>query len=210
MKISKQTILIGLIVILIIALPFTYMWGRNESRQNDEIIINPHVESIIDFDGEHELSKWSAVLFVNDMLHAFAEWDDEEMTPYDRMIALDNANSVFDYVTTEAMSYIRLYDYFASDERGSIISAQAVLGVTQIILFTTNDEIQPQIFEIDDVVYLDEETGVAFVPLDIFMAQNTNFSFHLVYIDGQWQFKPFSLVQSIQLADSISILHEVN
>lgn len=55
-----------------------------------------------------------------------------------------------------------------------------------------------------EYIYLDLETGNAFVPLSIYLGEEAAFSLQFVWVDGEWMFAPYSLVDTVSSADIIA------
>ena len=53
-------------------------------------------------------------------------------------------------------------------------------------------------------VYVDMVAGNAFVPLTLYLGKDAAFSFEYVWVDKQWVFTPYSLIDAISAADTAS------
>lgn len=51
-------------------------------------------------------------------------------------------------------------------------------------------------------VYVDQQAGNAYVPLTIFLGSKAAFSFEYVWVDGEWVFTPYSLIDAISTANT--------
>lgn len=51
-------------------------------------------------------------------------------------------------------------------------------------------------------VYVDMAAGNAYVPLTLYLGKDAAFSFEYVWVDKQWAFSPYSLIDAISAADT--------
>ena len=86
-------------------------------------------------------------------------------------------------------------------EEGYTTSAMAILAIIKNLTEIGNENLNP-VSNDTQYVYLDETTRIAQVPLDYFTGVGGAVSMELVYVDGQWKLSPYSLLQSIQLANA--------
>lgn len=55
-----------------------------------------------------------------------------------------------------------------------------------------------------NAVFLDQEAGVASVPVSVFTGANSGLYFQWVWVDGEWMFSPYPNIQSSILAASVA------
>ena len=86
-------------------------------------------------------------------------------------------------------------------EEGYTTSAMAILAIIKNLTEIGNENLNP-VSNDTQYVYLDETTRIAQVPIDYYTGVGGAVSMELVYVDGQWKLSPYSLLQSIQLANA--------
>ena len=145
-------------------------------------------------------SKEGALEAATNMLKSFNADPSNKLSIDDRIKGIDKDKKLDGYVSDSAKSYLYLKD-FMDKEEGYTTSAIAILAIIKNLTEIGNENLNPVSNDIQ-YVYLDETTRIAQVPLDYFTGVGGAVSMELVYVDGQWKLSPYSLLQSIQLANA--------
>lgn len=117
-------------------------------------------------------------------------------TVQERVEALDSGDtSVVDKSLTEKMRFV---GEFETDEELKITTYQALVTLSSY----TNAEgkVEPVSDTVWQQVHVDEEAGIAYVPISAFYGPGASFSLELVYSDGEWKMAPYSLLDIINLS----------
>lgn len=95
---------------------------------------------------------------------------------------------------------IHMVDVFEQDEELENVAYQSVIAVSNLLI-----DGEVEILDgAEAQVYLDQETGIAEVPLLVFNGIDSNFTFTMVYVDDEWKLAPYSLIESIRMSANIS------
>lgn len=95
---------------------------------------------------------------------------------------------------------IHMVDAFEQDEELENVAYQSVIAVSNLMI-----DGEVEILDgAEAQVYLDQETGIAEVPLLVFNGIDSNFTFTMVYVDDEWKLAPYSLIESIRMSANIS------
>jgi hypothetical protein len=191
LKDKKVLILIGVMIAFIIG---AYFVGYFTDRR-----VPPEPSPISDNNGtsRYVITKESAVMFVQDFFIEVNR-DPRNRTLWERFELLETT-SPNELLTPESIRMMHLSDYFSTDNRALSVIAQSLFSLLGVIT-NHSESIQVQIWDFDDIVFLDEELGIAFVPMDVFTGGVTGYSVNLIYLDGEWKFMPFSLLDSVRLS----------
>lgn len=108
-------------------------------------------------------------------------------------------------VSPEVSKNIHFTDYF---DKNPILKNTTYISLATMssIINTTagNKNFEPVTEEAWKSIYLDQEVGQAFVPLQIFTGTPTAFSLEFVYINGSWKLAPYSLVEAVKLSSTVA------
>ena len=135
-------------------------------------------------------NKHSANLSADDRVKAF------EDSSADR-------NTLADMSTIDSLT--RFTNDFDNDLRKT--TYQSLVKVSSLLDGNNDGKIEARSSDLYKYVYLDSETGTAYVPLQVFSNNAPAFSLEMVYVDGQWKFAPYTLLDAIRLSSSMSGVH---
>lgn len=98
----------------------------------------------------------------------------------------------------------RFDSVFAEDKKLQGAGYLAVLQVGKIIntTFPKDQTVGPLFEGVEKNIYVDMEAGNAYVPLGLFLGSQSSFSLGFVWVDGEWVFVPYSLLDSISAVDN--------
>lgn len=203
---GKQTftvMVVSFLLIVIIALWGVYFLGShnaNKSEAKEET--KPTTTSIEQV--ERSLSgksleedKKDVLKSAQDLLKASSDTTDGT-SMVEKIEALDTGD--VSVVSEDLENRIRFQDDFKIDE-----NLQATTYQSLMVLATYISE-EDFAFVSEDVweeVYVDQEAGVAFVPVSAFYSQGSTFSLEFVYIDGEWKLSPYSFLNAVNMSASI-------
>lgn len=142
-----------------------------------------------------EEDKKDALKSAQEILEASAVSPDDK-TIQERVEALDNGdNSVVDPSLTEKMRFV---GEFAEDEELQNTTYQALITLSSY----TNDDgtISPISDDVWKQVHVDQESGIAYVPISAFYGPGATFSLELVYTEDGWKMAPYSLLDIVNLS----------
>lgn len=112
----------------------------------------------------------------------------------------NNPSSYANALSQSARDQIRLIDFMNTDNRGRILTAQALLEVVQGIQANGNKNVTAtKTNNYGTIVYFDKDTKTAVVPVDLYTTVQTNLNMTFVYVDGQWKFDPYNLISEISV-----------
>lgn len=135
-------------------------------------------------------NKHSANLSADDRVKAF------EDSSADR-------NTLADMSTIDSLT--RFTNDFDNDLRKT--TYQSLVKVSSLLDGNNDGKIEARSSDLYKYVYLDSETGTAYVSLQVFSNNAPAFSLEMVYVDGQWKFAPYTLLDAIRLSSSMSGVH---
>ena len=192
-------ILVGLITLFSLYLTvFNFM--LNKPTENKTNSANTKVENVLPNrtdETKENFSKEGALEAATNMLKSFYADPSNKLSIDDRIKGIDKDKKLDGYVSDSAKSYLYLKD----KEEGYTTSAMAILAIIKNLIEIGNENLNP-VSNDTQYVYLDETTRIAQVPLDYYTGVGGAVSMELVYVDRQWKLSPYSLLQSIQLANA--------
>ena len=195
-------ILVGLITLFSLYLTvFNFM--LNKPTENKTNSANTKVENVLPNrtdETKENFSKEGALEAATNMLKSFYADPSNKLSIDDRIKGIDKDKKLDGYVSDSAKSYLYLKD-FMDKEEGYTTSAMAILAIIKNLTEIGNENLNP-VSNDTQYVYLDETTRIAQVPIDYYTGVGGAVSMELVYVDGQWKLSPYSLLQSIQLANA--------
>lgn len=145
------------------------------------------------------MTRQSAVSAATKLLQAVQVAPDGKTSEADRLKQLKANTDPKKILTQDTWDQIHLSDFMSSDKRGPKLTAQALLNVVSSIESDGNKSLTPAKMDYTGVVYLDNTTKTAYVPLNLYTDASTNISLEMVYINGQWKLSPFSLISEISI-----------
>lgn len=207
---TKKQILsyIGVSVLAMTALGINFISYQqtlqvSNNKETKELTYKPTTD-----DATQDFSKQSAVSFLVDALKEFDKTKDGFDISIEKKftdIAKDDKKPQ-DYLTDKALDLLYMKDIMATDEAYKTASL-TMLGFIELMNQAGNKELaikNPN----ENIVYLDEVTHTAYVPLDVFSGTQSSMSIQLVYINGKWKINPYTFIQEIQLSDFVQQLTE--
>lgn len=125
----------------------------------------------------------------------------------DRVKAFEDSSA--DRSTLADMSTIDSLTRFTNDFDNDLrkTTYQSLVKVSSLLDGNNDGKIEARSSDLYKYVYLDSETGTAYVPLQVFSNNAPAFSLEMVYVDGQWKFSPYTLLDAIRLSSSMSGVH---
>lgn len=195
-------ITIGLVTLFSLYLTvFNFMLNKPiENKINSD---NTKVENVLPNrtdETKENFSKEGALEAATNMLKSFNADPSNKLSIEDRIKGIDKDKKLDDYISDSAKSYLYLKD-FMDKEEGYTTSSIAILAIIKNLTEIGNENLNPVSTD-TQYVYLDKTTRIAQIPLDYYTGAGGAVSLEMVYVDGQWKLSPYSLLQSIQLANA--------
>ena len=195
-------ITVGLVTLFSLYLTvFNFM--LNKPTENKINSANTKVENVLPNrtdETKENFSKEGALEAATNMLKFFNADPSNKLSIDDRIKGIDKDKKLDDYISASAKSYLYLKD-FMDKEEGYTTSSMAILAIIKNLTEIGNENLNPVSTD-TQYVYLDETTRIAQIPLDYYTGVGGAVSLEMVYVDGQWKLSPYSLLQSIQLANA--------
>lgn len=156
--------------------------------------------------GRQEAVDAAAALLTEAYVHRDSE---EEYVEY--LEALEDGE--LDEVSETVVNSVRTTDLF--DNEQSAITSYGILTTYSIMIkqlhgLGEDESIEP-LFDNESIarnVLYDEEVGIAYVPLSLFAGEQALLTMEMVYVDGEWQVMPYSLLEGVSLFDSVVELED--
>ena len=187
-------ILVGLITLFSLYLTVFENKTNSANTKIENVLPNRTDET------KENFSKEGALEAATNMLKSFYVDPSNKLSIDDRIKGIDKDKKLDNYISDSAKSYLYLKD-FMDKEEGYTTSSMAILAIIKNLTEIGNENLNP-VSNDTQYVYLDETTRIAQVPLDYYTGVGGAVSMELVYVDGQWKLSPYSLLQSIQLANA--------
>lgn len=195
-------ITVGLVTLFSLYLTvFNFM--LNKPTENKTNSVNTKVENVLPNrtdETKENFSKEGALEAATNMLKSFNADPSNKLSIEDRIKGIDKDKKLDNYISDSAKSYLYLKD-FMDKEEGYTTSSMAILAIIKNLTEIGNENLNPVSTD-TQYVYLDEITRIAQIPLDYYTGVGGAVSLEMVYVDGQWKLSPYSLLQSIQLANA--------
>lgn len=174
---------------------FTSVDSMNKAKENIELRKNcVNVNNTTRNIKKNNFSKKEAFKKLNNVINNLTK---EKNVNYKEVI--DNIKKNKDseeFMSKKFSDFIYLSDIMNNkDIKNS--TAITLLSFAQMIKDTKS---KPNLEFIDKMVYLDEKTKIAYIPVDLFTSSPSAMSFELNYINGEWRLNPYTLLQSITLS----------
>lgn len=112
-------------------------------------------------------------------------------------------NDLNNIVSVESQNWIYLTD-FMNNEDVKRTTIQTLLSFVQQMNKNGNNNLNPIYSDYDNIIYLDEKTNTAQIPVNIFTGTYGSISFEMVYINKQWRLSPYTLLESVSLSAQVS------
>lgn len=205
---NKKGIIVSIVTVIVIiaAVIFgiTSAKQANKSTQKTEVKTTQSTkktEKTTDTAYTDKMTREGAVEASQRLLRAVA---DNKQSVKTRLSMLskkgNNPSSYANALSQSARDQIRLIDFMNTDNRGRILTAQALLEVVQGIQANGNKNVTAtKANNYGTIVYFDKDTKTAVVPVDLYTTVQTNLNMTFVYVDGQWKFDPYNLISEISV-----------
>lgn len=105
----------------------------------------------------------------------------------------------FSGLASDFSDRIRYYDAYADNPEFQAQVAMSVYSLAAVAKQAKGGEIQAD-QSLSGQVRVDQETGIAQVPIDIFTGGDSPVAFQMVYVDGEWKLEPHTLTTYIVLS----------
>lgn len=204
-KVSTNTIVIilgAIIVALLCAVTVISTITAIQSRNNN--VEPPQTETSIE-KVERTLSgktsdedRKDALKSAQELLTFAADDMGTGLTPEERAEKI--AEGDMTALNPELEEKIRLIDvYLDEDLKNNVF--QALIAISKHI--AVDGKVEPVSEIAWQVVYVDPEIGIAYVPVSVFHDSVAPFSFEMIYVDGEWRLSPYSFMEIIRLSSSL-------
>ena len=94
---------------------------------------------------------------------------------------------------------VRYYDSYADNSSFQAEVAMSIYSVAALSKEAKGGEIVAD-GSLSGTVRVDQETGIAQVPIDIFTGKESPIAFEMIYVDGDWKLEPHSFSSYIRLS----------
>lgn len=207
---NKTTFIIATVFALVLII-FAIILGFLFFGSGDEKEDNPPVEETSSSAVEVEQSERTlsgktleedqqdAVKSAQDILNMSRDVNGDENTALEKI-----ENKDYSDLSEELKNKIRVGEYGKDNTELEKTAYQSVVALGK----QSDQEFAPTTEDGWKDIYIDQDTGIAYVPLSIFSASDTPFYFEMVYYDGDWKLDPYSLVRTISFSSSVNTLME--
>ena len=122
----------------------------------------------------------------------------------ERIKALDVKNNTIESVVKD---FKKLNDYIhfpteMSNDLDKRMTIQALMSLAQLMKEGKNDKFLPVSVDKNKILY-DEKTNIIYVPISQFLNVNMYYYLELVKVEDKWKISPYTLIQSINIANTI-------
>lgn len=205
---NKKGIIISVVTVIVIIAAVVF--GLVSAKQSNKAPSKSEVTTtktekkstkITDTKFTDTMTRESAVEASQRLLRAVAVGDKSVKSRLTMLSKKGNNTSAYaDALSQSARDQIRLVDFMNTDNRGRILTAQALLEVVQGIQNGGNKNITAtKANDYKTIVYFDKDMKIATVPVDLYTTVQTNLNMTFVYVDGQWKFDPYNLISEISV-----------
>ena len=203
---QKQTftvMIVSFLLLVIVALWGVYFWG---SRNSNDFETKPEetTNSTTVTQVERSLSgktleedKKDVLQSAQDLLKSSSDTSDG-VSMVKKIEALDEGD--VSVVSEDLQNRIRFQDDFKIDENLQATTYQSLMVLATYISEEDFALVTDNVWE---EVYVDQEAGIAFVPVSAFYSQGSTFSLEFVYVDGEWKLSPYSFLNAVNMSASI-------
>jgi len=98
--------------------------------------------------------------------------------------------------------HIRYYDAYKENKDFQSEVAMSIYSVAALAKESNGGEIAPD-ESLSGTVRVDQETGIAQVPIDIFTGKDSPIAFEMIYVGGDWKLEPHSFSSYIRLSAAL-------
>ena len=199
------TVLMSLVIVCLAAALAVVSISKNESGSSSSDQQVQKVSRSVS-GASSDKDKASAMAAAATLLTA-ANKHSANLSADDRVKAFEDSsadrNTLADMSTIDSLT--RFTNDFDNDLRKT--TYQSLVKVSSLLDGNNDGKIEARSSDLYKYVYLDSETGTAYVPLQVFSNNAPAFSLEMVYVDGQWKFAPYTLLDAIRLSSSMSGVH---
>ena len=171
----------------------------NYNKSEKEIVYKKVNYKSVKSGEKQEFTKKAAIEGVISLLK---DIQNENMSVMEQINQIKENKNINDIIPKNAFNRIYLTDFMV-DDNVKVSTATALLSFVDLIEKNGNKDIKPLTNDYNNVVYLDENSKTAQVPVNIFTGTSGSISFEMIYIDDEWKLSPYSLLESLSLSSQI-------
>lgn len=136
--------------------------------------------------------------------------DGEKVSPLDRLQQVEDGKiKLMDTVDEKVFRRIHFTDQMDS-ENGRSQGIQGLLAMAHFYFSDPQDDTKNMLYNYSQYISLDEEHGIAYVPLDLFSPTLVGYtSIAVLNKDGMWQLDPLTIVQQMRLVDAATATRQL-
>lgn len=188
------------IAIIILSISLISMTVFAVSKERDTIREMEPEKVFVDKESGETLDNFSREAAVAKLTEIIQAVGDDERSIEDRLIEIeDEETDIDDVLSKEVVESLYLEKKFSENEFNRRFTASSLLVFNNILTDESNQEVEPVMVNVDEIVYFDEELLVAHIPLDIYTGTGTGIAFEMQYIDGEWKLNPYTAAMSLNL-----------
>lgn len=198
MKKSTKFLLIcsSVILVIMIGLATYFLKTTNKNTQDKK---DNQVTQNVDTNDD----KQKALDTITNAMTELAE-DNTKRNLEERIKALDVKNNTIESVVKD---FKKLNDYIhfsteMSNDLDKRMTIQALMSLAQLMKEGKNDKFLPVSVDKNKILY-DEKTNIIYVPISQFLNVNMYYYLELVKVEDKWKISPYTLIQSINIANTI-------
>lgn len=198
MKKSTKFLLICSSVILVIMIGLATYFLKTTNKNTQDKKDNQVIQNVDTND-----DKQKALDTITNAMIELAE-DNTKRNLEERIKALDVKNNTIDSVVKDIK---KLNDYIhfpteMSNDLDKRMTIQALMSLAQLMKEGKNDKFLPVSVDKNKILY-DEKTNIIYVPISQFLNVNMYYYLELVKVEDKWKISPYTLIQSINIANTI-------
>lgn len=171
----------------------------NYNKSEKEIVYKKVNYKSVKSGEKQEFTKKAAIEGVVSLLK---DVQNENMSVTEQINQIKENKNINDIIPKNAFNRIYLTDFMV-DDNVKVSTAISLLSFVDLIKNNGNKDIKPLTNDYNNVVYLDENSKTAQVPVNIFTGTSGSISFEMIYIDNEWKLAPYSLLESLSLSSQI-------
>jgi hypothetical protein len=171
----------------------------NYNKSEKEIVYKKVNYKSVKSGEKQEFTKKAAIEGVISLLK---DVQNENMSVTEQINQIKENKNINDIIPKNAFNRIYLTDFMV-DDNVKVSTATSLLSFVDLIEKNGNKDIKPLTNDYNNVVYLDENSKTAQVPVNIFTGTSGSISFEMIYIDDEWKLSPYSLLESLSLSSQI-------
>lgn len=198
MKKSTKFLLIcsSIILIIMIGLTTYFLKTTNKNTQNQK---NNQIAQNVDINDD----KQKALDTITNAMTELAT-DNTKRNLEERIKALDEKNNTIESVVKDVK---KLDDYIhfpteMSNDLDKRMTIQALMSLAKLMQDGKNEKFLPVAVDKNRMLY-DEKTNIIYVPISQFLNVNMYYYLELVKVEDKWKIAPYTLIQSINIANTL-------